>query len=575
MKNYRPLPVGIDDFRDIIEKGYYYVDKTLFIRELLDKKGSVNLFMRPRRFGKTLALSMIKYYFEEAFDLKGNPVDYSGLFSGLKIMRTPECYQKMMGRYPVIFLTLKSARQENFSMAYTMIVREIADEFKRHRYITGSAALSEEEKRRYNKICDEQSDMALIYDALKFLSQCLYKVYEKKTIILIDEYDVPLENAYFCLFYDKMTMFVRSLFESALKSNPYLEFSVITGCLRISKESIFTGLNNLNMLSVLNNMYSEYFGFTQKEVDEALLFYNRESHRETVRAWYDGYMFGETEVYNPWSVIKYIQDAAENENCFPVPYWANTSSNRIVKVLVEHADVSAREEIEHLIEGGTIEKAVHEEITYDEVEKNEDSLWNFLFFTGYLKKTAAFMEGRNLKVRLGLPNEEIKYIYENIIIGWFQECMRKEDLSPLYRALEEQNCMLAGKIISGCLFRTISFYDYAENFYHGFMLGVLSQAGEYIVKSNGEAGNGRADIIMRSPSRHGFAIIFELKIAETIDGLKEACEKGLRQIDERGYAKELAEDGYRQIRKYAVAFYKKDCEVMCPEDKEQIFDKDC
>ena len=315
------------------------------------------------------------------------------------------------------------------------------------------------------------------------------------------------------------------------------------------------------MLSVLNNMYSEYFGFTQKEVDEALLFYNRESHRETVRAWYDGYMFGETEVYNPWSVIKYIQDAAENENCFPVPYWANTSSNRIVKVLVEHADVSAREEIEHLIEGGTIEKAVHEEITYDEVEKNEDSLWNFLFFTGYLKKTAAFMEGRNLKVRLGLPNEEIKYIYENIIIGWFQECMRKEDLSPLYRALEEQNCMLAGKIISGCLFRTISFYDYAENFYHGFLTGILSQSENYLVKSNREMGNGRSDILVKSPSLRGRSFVLELKVSGSIADLENDAEKALQQIYDKRYMEELRAEGYRKIDCYGISFFRKDCEV--------------
>lgn len=566
MGEYKPLPIGIDDFQDMIEKGYYYVDKTLFIRELLDKKGLVNLFMRPRRFGKTLALSMLKYYFEKAHDFKGNEIDNSCLFEGLDIMKTAESYTAVMGQYPVISITLKSAKQTDFKMAYTMIVREIADEFKRHRYITKSGNLSEEEKQRYHKICDEQAEPALIYDSLRFLSQCLYKVYEKKTIILIDEYDVPLENAYFSHFYDEMAGFIRSLFESALKSNPYLEFSVITGCLRVSKESIFTGLNNLNMLSVLSGLYSEYFGFTQEEAEAALKFYGRENKMATVKAWYDGYKFGETEVYNPWSMIKYLQDIAENENYYPRPYWANTSSNSIIRTLVEQADISVREEIERLIQGGTIEKIIHEEITYDEVEKSGDNLWNFLFFTGYLKKVSDVMEGRNIKLKLAIPNEEIKYIYENIITDWFHDSIQKEDLSLLYRAFENEDCSMAANIISDHLSRTISFYDYAENFYHGFMLGMLSQATNYVVKSNREAGNGRVDITMCAPSRRGLAMIFELKIAETIDKMEETCQKGLQQIKDRGYDKELKEDGYRNIIKYAIAFYKKDCEVICQKD---------
>ncbi|MCI8483306.1 MAG: AAA family ATPase [Lachnospiraceae bacterium] len=467
MGRYRPLPIGIDDFQEMIEKGYYYVDKTLFIQELLDRKGSVNLFMRPRRFGKTLTLSMVKYYFEQAYDFKGNRIDHSGLFAGLNIMKVSESYHGMMGQFPVIFLTLKAAKQENFSLAYAMIVREIADEFRRHSHIAGSSNLSEEEKERYRCICREQDDPVLIYDSLKFLSQCLYKVYGKKAIILIDEYDVPLEAAYFAQFYDKMIGFIRSLFESGLKSNPYLEFSVITGCLRISKESAFTGLNNLNMMSVLDELYAEYFGFTQSEVDKALIFYGREN------------------------------------------------------------------------------------------------LWNFLFFTGYLKKMSDTMEGRNIKIKLAIPNEEIKYIYENIIIDWFQERIKKENMNELYQPLEKGNCKLAGELISTQLSQTISFYDYAENFYHGFMLGLLSQAQSYVVKSNRETGNGRADIVMYTPSRRGMAIILELKLADTIDKLQETCEKGLQQIADKGYDRELIEDGYKNIQKYAVAFYKKDCEVMC------------
>ena len=398
--------------------------------------------------------------------------------------------------------------------------------------------------------------------SLQFLSQCLEKAYGRRAVILIDEYDVPLENAYFAGFYGEMTSFIRSLFDSALKTNLSLEFAVVTGCLRITRESIFTGLNNLNMISVLSDLYAEYFGFTQKEVDEALRFYGREGKREVMKRWYDGYRFGSAEVYNPWSVIKYIQDIAENENYLPRPYWANTSSNNIVKTLVEKADISVKEEIEKLIGGGAVEKAVHEEVTYGDMDGNQDNLWNFLFFTGYLKKVEERIEGRTIRLKLAIPNEEVRYIYENTIINWFRERIKKEDLSLLYRSLEEGDCQAAGEIIASHLAGTISFYDYAENFYHGFMLGMLSQADRYIVRSNRESGNGRYDIVMKTPSRRGLAILIELKAALSMDDLEKACQRGLSQIEEMGYGRELQEDGYRNIKRYAVAFYKKDCEVM-------------
>lgn len=562
MSGYKPLPIGVDDFAKLITNNYYYIDKTLFIQEVLDKKGEINLFMRPRRFGKTLALSMLKYFFEKTYDLDGGLVDNSHLFEGLNIMKAGQRYRSEMGQYPVIFLTLKAAKQPDFKSAYAALREVIASEYRRHKWVIDFLD-KDGEREKYNDIMNERAAREDYNTALQFLSQCLYKTYGRKTIILIDEYDVPLETAYFSGFYDEMIGFIRSLFESALKTNPALEFSAITGCLRVSKESIFTGLNNLNMISVLSELYSEYFGFTQKEVDEALRFYGRESKRETVKKWYDGYKFGNAEVYNPWSVIKYIQDIVENEDYFPRPYWANTSSNSIVKNLVEKADISVKGEIERLIEGGTIEKTVHEEVTYGDMDKSDDNLWNFLFFTGYLKKVSERFEERNVKLTLAIPNEEVKYIYENIIMDWFREEIKKEDLSKLYRAFEEEDCETAADIISDNLAKTISFYDYAENFYHRFMLGMLSQASSYIVKSNREAGNGRLDIVMKSPSRRGLAVIFELKIAETMDGLKQACQAGLRRIEEKNYAKELQNDGYQKIKKYGIAFYKKDCEVMC------------
>lgn len=560
-QKYKPLPIGVDDFKKIIMNDYFYVDKTLFVKELLDKKGDVNLFMRPRRFGKTLSLSMLRYYFEKERGQDGSIEDHSVLFQGLNIMKADEKYLKEMGQYPVIFLTLKSAKQPDFPMAYAALKEAVAYEYRRHGWVMQMLG-NEGEKKKFDDIANLKAGREDYNNSLQFLSQCLEKAYGRKTIILIDEYDVPLENAYFSGFYDEMTGFMRSLFESALKTNLSLEFAVITGCLRVSKESIFTGLNNLNMISILSNLYSEYFGFTQREVDEALRFYGRENKAEVMKKWYNGYLFGSTEVYNPWSVIKYLQDIAENEQYFPRPYWANTSSNSIVRTLVEKADISVKEEIENLIGGGAVEKDVHEEVTYGDVDKSDDNLWNFLFFTGYLKKTEESIEERTVKLKLAIPNEEVKYIYENTIINWFREEIEKEDLSLLYRALEEGDCGMASDMIAERLAETISFYDYAENFYHGFMLGMLSQASKYSVKSNRESGKGRYDIIMKTPSRRGMAIIFELKVAASMDDLEEACKRGLRQIEEKGYEQELREDGYKNIKRYAIAFYKKDCEVM-------------
>ena len=557
------LPMGIEDFKEMRVQGFYYIDKTGLIKELLEHFGKVNLFTRPRRFGKTLNLSMLRYFFEDTGNTEKNEQNKE-LFRGMKIMDEGETYTRQMGKYPVINLTLKSAKQEDFETAYYMIQAELASEFERHREIIehGKQSLAVKEYEQYISIADEKADQKLVRGSIKLFSQCMRKITGNNTVVLIDEYDVPLENAYFAGFYGEMTSFIRSLFDSALKTNLSLEFAVVTGCLRITRESIFTGLNNLNMISVLSDLYAEYFGFTQKEVDEALRFYGREGKREVMKRWYDGYRFGSAEVYNPWSVIKYIQDIAENENYLPRPYWANTSSNNIVKTLVEKADISVKEEIEKLIGGGAVEKAVHEEVTYGDMDGNQDNLWNFLFFTGYLKKVEERIEGRTIRLKLAIPNEEVRYIYENTIINWFRERIKKEDLSLLYRSLEEGDCQAAGEIIASHLAGTISFYDYAENFYHGFMLGMLSQADRYIVRSNRESGNGRYDIVMKTPSRRGLAILIELKAALSMDDLEKACQRGLSQIEEMGYGRELQEDGYRNIKRYAVAFYKKDCEVM-------------
>lgn len=557
----KPLAIGIDDYKEI-KQNYYYVDKTLLIKDIIDSKGAAILFTRPRRFGKTLALSMLRTFFEKEYGMNRKEVDKRPFFEGLNILNCEEKYTEQMGQYPVISLSLKSAKQGNFELSYGMLKRRIAEEFKRHSYALNKIEVAGD-RERYEEIMNERGEELQYADALAFLSRILYQVHGRKTIILIDEYDVPLENAWFAGFYQPMVDFIRSLFESALKTNESLEFAVITGCLRITKESIFTGLNNLEIISVLNDNYAEYFGFTQSEVSEMLRVYGIQENEAEVKKWYDGYRFGQIEVYNPWSVINYVKTAVTNVVSYPKPYWSNTSSNSIIRELVENADGEVKQEIEKLIEGGTIEKPVHEEITYEDIHRTQDNLWNFLFFTGYLKKISEQFEERTIWIKLAIPNEEVKYIYENVIMDWFREEIKKEDLSKLYHAFEEEDCETAANIISDNLARTISFYDYAETFYHGFMLGMFSQASDYIVKSNREAGNGRLDIVMKSPSRRGLAVIFELKIAVTMDELEQMCQEGLRQIEEKGYAKELQDDGYRKIKKYGIAFYKKDCEVMC------------
>lgn len=480
---YKPLPIGVESFKELITQGYYYVDKTLFIKELIDKRGKVNLFTRPRRFGKTLNLSMLRYFFEKQESQAENEINKS-LFQDLAIAKCGSKYLSHMGNYCVIHLSLKSAKQPDFERAFLMLKRQIADEFRRHRYLLEKGNWQEDDRHRYIIMMNETADDSQYLDAIAFLSRILNELLDQKVIILIDEYDVPLENAYFSGFYEEMSSFIRSLFESALKTNPHLEFAVITGCLRITNdfrgshlESIFTGLNNLNIISILNESYGEYFGFLQEEVKAMLQFYSRENCTDIVKQWYDGYFFGNSEVYNPWSMVNYMDRLVSNENSIPSPFWANTSSNSIVKSLVEHADISVKGELESLIEGHSIEKPVHEDITYADIFNSEDNLWNFLFFTGYLKQIGRRLEGDIQYMELAIPNLEVRYIYKNTILSWFDEMLKGKDLSSLYNAIETGNTHTMEEIISEYLQETISFYDYAENYYHGFLAGLLKTCG--------------------------------------------------------------------------------------------------
>lgn len=558
----QPLPIGVDNFEKLVTRGYYLVDKTLFIKELLERKGDVNLFTRPRRFGKTLNMSMLQYFFEDARNEDGTKQDNRALFEGTKIMRAGEAYLSHMGQYPVISISLKSAKQPDFDMAYHMIVRQIVEEYERHAFLLQKPGM-EEMKERYMEIMQEKADRNTMNDSLRFLSRCLEKYYGKKVIIFIDEYDVPLESAFFAGYYDQMVSFVRSLFESCLKTNASLEFAVITGCLRIAKESIFTGMNNLEMISILNRNYDEYFGFTEEEVKQICVDYHLEHKYETAKKWYDGYIFGNAHVYNPWSVIRFIKDMLADDTAFPSAYWADTSSNSIVRTLIERADDDTKEEIEALIEGKTVEKPLHEDITYDEIYNSIENLWNFMFFTGYFRKVSERMDERTSQIFsvFTIPNEEVRLIFRNKILTWFGEKVKAKDRTGLFQALLSHDVQTLEEEIAELLIETISFNDAYESFYHGFLAGILAGMKGYVVKSNREGGTGRSDLFIRPLTRRKEAFVIEFKVAKRYEQLEAKAQEALVQIKERGYEKELQDDGYAKVFSYGIAFFGKDCLV--------------
>jgi len=557
----KPLPIGVEFFNKIRSNDYYYVDKTLFIKELIDKKGEVNLFTRPRRFGKTLTLDMLRCFFEEGQD--------PSLFEGLKIMGAGEKYTSMMGRFPVIFLTLKSAKTGDEKSAFEALRYEIAREFRRHDFVLEDDALSFEEKEKFRDYRDWKPEPEEYKGSLKFLCECIKAATGKNTIILIDEYDVPLESSFYDGYYDHMVAFIRSLFEGALKTNTALEFAVITGCLRISKESIFTGLNNLKINSILTNSYGEYFGFTDEEVKAMLDFYELSDRYEEVRKWYNGYDFGGKNVYNPWSTIYYVDDHVAKHDAFPVSYWANTSSNSIVRDLIERAESDTKKEIEKLIEGGSIEKPVHEDITYGEIYKDQDNMWNFMFFTGYLKIISQRFENDIVYATLVIPNRETAYIYSQKIINWFrQEIVKKADRNALFETMKKGDAEGFEKEINKLLAPSISYMDSYENFYHGFMVGILTGSNEYTIKSNRESGDGRSDILMRTGDVFEKAFVIELKTVKqegrkpvTIEMMDAAADEAIKQIDDLHYADSLLEEGYGNIGRYGISFFRKRCRV--------------
>ena len=560
-KNHKKISIGVEDFKEIIVRDGYFVDKTLMIQKLIENQAMVTLFTRPRRFGKTLNQFMIRRFFEDERTVTGEKIDNAALFDGLAITECGEEIMQHQQQYPVIFMSLKSAKQDTYALAYMELKKRISEEYKRHNYVLQGDALTADEKERFAAISSILHDESLYTDALGFLSMCLAKYHGHKTIILIDEYDVPLENAYLHGFYNEMIGFIRSRFESALKTNPYLEKGVITGCLRISKESIFTGLNNLKTDSVLHTDYANSFGFTESEVTDMLSYYALSDKLEEVKKWYDGYLYNGIEIYNPWSILNYVYDHSHKITRFPLPYWSNTSSNSIIREMVQGADDNAKRDLETLMDSGTIEKPVHEDITYGDIHKSQDSLWNFLFFTGYLKSVGERIDAEgNLHLQLTIPNIEVKKIYRESIADWFDQRLKTIDRGPLVHALEAGDCEAAENFLNKQLLDAISYFDYAESYYHGFMTGLLSNAGKYRVYSNRESGNGRPDIVMQTANvRKGSVIILELKIAHSVAEMDNECDHALMQIEQQRYAEPFAKEGYPDIKRYALCFYKKEC----------------
>lgn len=545
------IPIGYEDFKQLIDSGFYYVDKSMLIYELLHSGGQNNLITRPRRFGKTLNFSMLKYFFDI------NEKDNAYLFDGLKISEHYEELAMYRNTHPVITLSLKCAKQGNYREALRGLKYEIQRQFINNKFILDSDKLADEYKDEYKKILSMDED-AVWSNSIQLLSICLKQYYGTKTIILIDEYDVPLEDAYFSGYYDEMVRFIRSLFESALKTNSALEFSVITGCLRISKESIFTGLNNLAVNSILSNKYSESFGFVQSEVDELMRYYNIEEKSQLMKKWYDGYLFGKSEVYNPWSVLNQVKEWSEDKDISAIPWWTNTSSNNIIRTLVSQADNETKDIIENLIHGGNVETVLKETVTYGDLTENNENIWSFLFFTGYLKikeivKTGEVI-GEPTIYSLVIPNLEIKSCYTDIIIQYFEIYKKAINKDNLYKALLGRNAQSFAEQITDLLRKTISYYDSTESFYHGLISGLLSGNVYYKVESNRETGDGRSDLVLYQQDVAQNAVILEFKVCGKNETADEAAKRALKQINDRDYASKAKEDGYKNIIKYGVAF---------------------
>ena len=551
---HKPLPIGVEDFKRLVDNEYYFIDKTLMIKELLENKETVNLFTRPRRFGKTLNMSMLQRFFEATE--KSNAY----LFDGLKIAAYPE-YMAYQGQYPVISISLKSMKQASYTDAFYMYKNLIAKEYEKHKIILESNQILESEKEIFRNIMEQRADQNVYLNSIRTLSDILAKYYKKNVIILIDEYDVPLENAYHEGFYDDMTNLIRSCFESALKTNPSLEFAVLTGCLRVSRESIFTGLNNLKTYSITKNKFSRYFGFTQEEMKEILQTFSLEQYAGTIAKWYDGYRFGLTEIYNPWSVLNCIDSYLQNDMVACEPYWSNTSSNRIVKRLIEESNERTKSMVEELINGTPIHTQIFEDVTYGTIDVNQDYIWSFLLFTGYLKIISCETIGDETYYDMVIPNVEIKSIYKNTIRSWFIDHVNRDSRTDILESVIHADAEKLEDLLCTWLTNTISCFDEQENYYHGFVTGLVSGFSGYMVVSNRESGNGRFDLVVKQRSRWHHAAILEFKVVEKYNQMTKACEDALKQIEEKDYEASLRDEQYENIAKLGICFCQKRCRV--------------
>lgn len=555
----KKLPIGIEDFQEIRTEGFYYVDKTEMIRELLENWAKVNLFTRPRRFGKSLNMSMLKYFFDLNTD--------KSIFDGLKISEATALCEEYMGKFPVISVSLKGINAGNYETARAMAVWTINEEASRMQYLLESDRLTQYDKEKFSDLLSRKMDDATLFGSLRELSGLLRKHYGQKVVILLDEYDVPLAKAFSQGYYEQMIVLIRNLFEQTLKTNENLQFAVLTGCMRISKESIFTGLNNLRVLSIADVEFDEHFGFTDGEVRTLLDYYGLSGSYDAVKEWYDGYQFGDVGVYCPWDVICHCSKLRADMEAQPQNYWSNTSSNDAVRRFIKQADTAAvKQEIERLVAGETIRKEIRQELTYQDMYSTVDNIWSVLFTTGYLTQ-----RGKPDKKTfcLAIPNMEIREIYTEQIMALFKEDMRsnREDTEAFCRALQEGDAAEVEKRFTDFLRRTISIRDtfvkkrLKENFYHGILLGILSCYNAWIVSSNEEAGDGYSDILLMMEDEET-GVVIEVKYAEN-GNLDECCRKALEQIETNRYEETLRDEGSTHILKYGIACYKKRCRVMC------------
>ena len=562
MANTLNLPVGIENFEEIRQLGFYYIDKTRLIEQLLQGWGKVTLFTRPRRFGKTLNMSMLKSFFEIGAD--------KTLFDGLYISGNKELCAEYMGKYPVIFLSLKGVDGLDFTTARRMLCAILKNELDRHYYLKTSDALTDEDRTLFGKMLQGNDDN--IEDSIRMLSKLLFKHFGQKAVILIDEYDVPLDKAFQNGYYKEMVSLIRGLFGQALKTNEFLQFAVLTGCLRISKESIFTGLNNFKVMSITDSRFDEQFGFTDIEVRRLLSDYGMDSHFDEIKEWYDGYHFGRADVYCPWDVINHVDHLRDDSDAKPQTYWINSSGNNLVRRLINRADSSTKDEIERLIAGEAVEKVIRLDLTYDEIENSVDNIWSVLFTTGYLTKIGEVKlpDSESYAYKLVIPNKEVREVFVLQIQEWFKAVVANENdtMKLLSRAILDKDEQQIARQLNIVMGRMISILDtkapddMKENFYHGLLLGLLRGSNpDWLIKSNRESGDGFSDILIK-PEDPDAGIIIEVKYAKEIKGLDAACDAAMAQIKDKRYDEALRDEDRCDILAYGIAFCRKRCRVV-------------